>query len=455
MVEYQELLDYVKGQRTVTIPELQRLFSSDYLTIAKNVHKMVSEGVLELGTGVQYSVLQKNRADRLTHISDEVDDLEKQRAALEERRREILRRMRESIREEVVNNDDDDDDDDEDDDDGELEVEPLDGSEDGDEDADDEDADDETPPEVQAISQAVGEGVSVSRSDGEYYLVPEGLETEGSEVRFQILTRDDGVYLSDGGLALLSLGNNVSFDSEGIDEQIGCIVDRYDVSVVGDELRIKLVSPEDAVPCMFRLFAAMERIVTINEEDVADCLAYKKAEDKTWDAAKELLVAKPGMGFRELVLGMRERYEGVKDGENIDDILVYAGGVKKFTKMSEEEYQQNRAGLLGAKQSQNDTPKDEGADRSPAEADAAKPAETDEQEPVNPVYIKALATVIQEGKVSLSFVQRNCCVGYAHAEKIISWMERMGYISPFDEITRTRRVLMTKRQFIKKYGKFQ
>ena len=69
---------------------------------------------------------------------------------------------------------------------------------------------------------------------------------------------------------------------------------------------------------------------------------------------------------------------------------------------------------------------------------------------VDPLYIKALAVVIKEDAASLCLVQRKCRVGYNHAAKIIEWMESEGYITP--SIGRGRKVLITKEQFIKKYG---
>ncbi len=82
---------------------------------------------------------------------------------------------------------------------------------------------------------------------------------------------------------------------------------------------------------------------------------------------------------------------------------------------------------------------------------AAASSDTEEDDSADPLYIKALAIAIKEGEVSISFIQRKCCVGYNHAGKIIEWMEHMGYITPF-EGSKGRRVLMTRKQFIKKYG---
>ncbi len=455
MTNDQEILGYIKTQQEVAIPELQKKFSADYFDIVKLIRKLIAEGVLRLDSGVQYSVIKKSGEDDMKRDVDdeekfnEDDIMAKRRADLEMRRRAILRR--------IVDMDDDDDDDDDSDD--EAEEESPDDSED-----EEGDSDDETPPEVYAISQALDDGVSVVESDGEHYLIPEGLEICGRALRLKILVRDDGVYLSDDAFALLSLNKRASLDDEGIDERIGFIVDRYGIGVVGDELRIKIVSPENTIMCMMQLFAAMERIVTIDEDDIATCIEYDKEDRRIWDAAKELLTADPDMDRGELFLLMRERYQSVKDGENIDDIIIYARAVKEFARMSDDDYAKSREILLemGEKQEGGETNKTakgkpvsvitDGAAEPTAKKTASNASNKDLKEyPDDPLCIKALAIVIQEGEASISLVQRRCCVGYDHAGKIIEWMESMGYISPFDG-AKGRRIFITKKQFIEKYG---
>lgn len=209
------------------------------------------------------------------------------------------------------------------------------------------DDDDDMPPEVYAISQKIDEEHSIIKSDGDYYLVPEGLEAGGTAVRFRILIQEDGVYLSDEGLALLALNDRVSFDAEGIDEQIGFIVDRYHIRVVGDDLRIKVDSPEAALSCMMQLYAAIERILTMDEEAIATCAEHDREDDAIWDAVKDFLKANPEQDREAIVSRMKEGYHGVKDAENFDDIILFARGVKEFARMSDEDYLQSRDFLLG------------------------------------------------------------------------------------------------------------
>lgn len=66
---------------------------------------------------------------------------------------------------------------------------------------------------------------------------------------------------------------------------------------------------------------------------------------------------------------------------------------------------------------------------------------------------QALDCVRSEGAVSISLLQRKMSVGYPRAGRLVEWMEREGYISPFDG-AHSRRVLITQEQydsFIRKY----
>ena len=71
---------------------------------------------------------------------------------------------------------------------------------------------------------------------------------------------------------------------------------------------------------------------------------------------------------------------------------------------------------------------------------------------VEPYYIKVLAAVIKYDVVSLSMIQRKCDIGYIKACRAVEWLEKSGYISPFDENAKTRTILFTKEDFEAKYG---
>lgn len=72
---------------------------------------------------------------------------------------------------------------------------------------------------------------------------------------------------------------------------------------------------------------------------------------------------------------------------------------------------------------------------------------------VEPVYIEALRFIIKSKSASISMVQRKCSVGFNKAGKIIEWMERNGYISPYDgNGMKPRNVLITEEEFREKFG---
>lgn len=203
--------------------------------------------------------------------------------------------------------------------------------------------DEETSPELSDISLELNESVSIKVDSDEIFLVPQGLELCGKSIRFKILTQNESVYLSDNGATLPFLLVRVPYQEQKIEEQINSLAEHYDVSIVGDELRIRLESPDRVMASLLKLFAAMERIGAIGE-----------------------------------------------------------GIVKKE----------------------------------------------------NPLYIKALATVIREGKASLSLLACRCHIPYVYAGKIFQWMQDMKYISAsFEE--GGHRVLITEKEFIEKYGPFE
>lgn len=321
MTPREKITAYIKGKQEVTIPELQQALSADYLTVANVVRGLVAEGLLRFDSGVKYCVVSQDARPDASKADKSADD----------------RFLSDLVGDEIDEEDDPEDDPEEETD--EEEFAEDESEEDGE--------DDEPPPEVYILAQKLEAGTYIEEAGKNYYLVAQGLQIDGETIRFKILVRDEETYLTDNALALLSLAKRVSLSEEEIDERIGFIADRYAIDVVGDELRIKVGSLGDAMAYMMKLFAAMERIMNIDENEVAVCVEYGKEESKIWDAAKEFLSADPGMERGELVLRMRERYQSVKDGDNIDDVIIYARAVKEFSRMSDKDYAESRKILLG------------------------------------------------------------------------------------------------------------
>lgn len=68
------------------------------------------------------------------------------------------------------------------------------------------------------------------------------------------------------------------------------------------------------------------------------------------------------------------------------------------------------------------------------------------------LFLKAIASGIKTGNVSITQLQRRLQIGYSRAGGFIDKMERMGYITPAEE-NKAREVLITKEQFEEKYGR--
>ena len=315
MVDYEAVSAYIQGREEVSVPELQRKFSADYLSIVKIVRRLVSEGALTLASGVNYAVSKRKEEP----AEEPVGNAAKRRAYLEARRREILKSMREE---------DDDDDDDEDDE---------------DDDEDGVDLSDELPLEVYALVHDLNDSASVVEEDDMHYLVPHGLTCNGERVRMRISLREDGVYLTDDLITFRSLGDRAPSDD---DARVVAIAAHCGIAIDGDQLEVKIESPQDTVPRMMQLFAAMERIVALAEED-AICAEYREEDDRIWEIAREYLAAEPEMDRGALVCRMRERYQSVKDGDDVDEIVLSARGVKEFARMSDENFLKSRKILLG------------------------------------------------------------------------------------------------------------
>ena len=70
---------------------------------------------------------------------------------------------------------------------------------------------------------------------------------------------------------------------------------------------------------------------------------------------------------------------------------------------------------------------------------------------INPLYIQALALLLEEENPSISTIQQKFCIGYSHVRKIVQWMEDNGYVQSSNG-ARNIQLLITKKQFQELYG---
>lgn len=72
--------------------------------------------------------------------------------------------------------------------------------------------------------------------------------------------------------------------------------------------------------------------------------------------------------------------------------------------------------------------------------------------PRDPMYVHALACVVDSGVATNAFLQKHCQIGYFYAYRILAWMENQGFISEASDPHERRRVLLTKEEFTKRFG---
>ena len=70
---------------------------------------------------------------------------------------------------------------------------------------------------------------------------------------------------------------------------------------------------------------------------------------------------------------------------------------------------------------------------------------------INPLYVQALALLLEEENPSISTIQRKFSIGYSHARKIVQWMEDNGYATSSNG-ARNIQLLITQEQFQELYG---
>ena len=68
-----------------------------------------------------------------------------------------------------------------------------------------------------------------------------------------------------------------------------------------------------------------------------------------------------------------------------------------------------------------------------------------------PLYVQALAVLVNEKNPIISTIQRNFSIGYSHARRIVEWMEDNGYVTSSNG-ARDIQLLITKEQFQELYG---
>ncbi len=481
------IVAYIKEQREVTIPALQRRFSADYFTVARLVRRLVDDGELKFAGGVTYTV---TGAVQDGAVQDKAEEIARRRASLEERRQQLIARAMKTLRSE----------------DGE-DVSPA----------------EEAEEHMTVRAEELVVGGDGRWEDGLLFAVGRGA---GGELVYGDLSR----------LAHILIGGGAGMGKSSF---LHTMIYSFLMHYTPDEVRLILCDPkrteftlyedmphlltgevlsevEQAIPALRWAIVEMERRYglfaekTAAGEPVRDIAGYNAvcAEGERLpriviivdEFADLILQAKRDIEDCIQRLAQKSRAAGIHLvlATFMTSVTVMTGAVKcNFpTRVAFRVYEELQSRVILDER---------GAEKLPVRGDmlmkgtadlqgrriraaytsreelamAVSAAKTNYprkfhkqaqtfiartgQELIGerrggPMYpedescIKALKVVIEAGEASICLVQRRCGVGYNHAAKIIEWMEDMGYVSRFDETMRTRAVLITKEKFEKLYG---
>ncbi len=153
------------------------------------------------------------------------------------------------------------------------------------------------------------------------------------------------------------------------------------------------------------------------------------------EAGAEKLLGNGDMLYKDLTMSNYERYQGAYiSGREITNVVNYIkenntayfdDEVQEFLDKETKPKQEDavsEAGVEGGVSNENDA-----------------------------LFKSALWLAVNSGNVSISALQRRFRVGYARAGAMVDDMERKGFISP-NEGSKARRVLLTKEEFINRFG---
>lgn len=163
---------------------------------------------------------------------------------------------------------------------------------------------------------------------------------------------------------------------------------------------------------------------------------YADSQTILGEIGAEKLLGYGDMLYKDSSMGNYERYQGAYiSGAEVTNLVNYIKEKNKSYFNSEvKEYLDNET---RPKQEEPTSDENGGANNGDAENDV--------------LFLKALWFAVTTEQVSISALQRRYRVGYGRAGHIVDQMERLGYVAP-NEGSKGRRVLLSKQDFIEKYG---
>lgn len=149
----------------------------------------------------------------------------------------------------------------------------------------------------------------------------------------------------------------------------------------------------------------------------------------------EKLLGYGDMLFRDSTMGECERYQGAFiSGREITNVVNYIKEKNKaYFDQEIQEYLDNET-----------NPK-------PEESESYVREDSNDSNAIDEFFLKALWLAVTTKNISISQLQRRYQIGYARAGGLVDKMERLGFVSP-NEGSKARRVLLTREEFIQKFG---
>ncbi len=157
------------------------------------------------------------------------------------------------------------------------------------------------------------------------------------------------------------------------------------------------------------------------------------------EGGAEKLLGNGDMLFKNSSMSETERYQGAWVSE------VEIANIVSYLKEKNQSY--FHQGLNDFLKKTNTTPNGYGSSKK-EEISATDDEGGDADETL---FVKALWTSVNAGFVSISSLQRRFKLGFSRAARLVDKMEELGYVSQ-NEGSKARRVILTKEEFIEKYG---
>ncbi|MBR2449187.1 MAG: DNA translocase FtsK, partial [Clostridia bacterium] len=153
------------------------------------------------------------------------------------------------------------------------------------------------------------------------------------------------------------------------------------------------------------------------------------------EGGAEKLLGNGDMLFKDSSMGNYERYQGAYiSGREITNVVNYIK--EKNTAYFDDELKEFIDNETKPKQEETSSDGFDGGD---------------EANEVNEFFLKALWLAVNTETVSISQLQRRFQIGYSRAGGLVDKMERMGFVSG-NEGSKARRVLLTREQFVERFG---